>query len=195
MTNLNNKKIALYGGSFNPIHIGHLNTGLDIIEKLNYDYIIYIPDNIPVHKDSSLMANPKDRLNMLNLSIKGISCFLSSDVEIKRGNFSFTYDTILELKEQLKYNDKFGIIFGDDLLDGLNEWKNINELEKMCDLICLKRKNNATNINRKITFFNNRIIEISSTEIRNRINKNLPIDFMVTDSVKKYIFDTKLYRI
>jgi nicotinate-nucleotide adenylyltransferase len=195
MEYLKNKKIALYGGSFNPIHIGHLLTGIEVAEKLNYDYIIFIPDNIPVHKEYSDMASGHDRLRMAELSIKGIENFIISDIEIKRGGYSYTYETVMEMKEILKYEGKFGIIFGDDLLDGLPDWKNFDKLKEMTDLICLKRKNELSINIEGISYIKNRVIEISSSEIRKRISCNKTIDFMVTENVKNYIYENGLYRI
>ncbi|OHD13941.1 MAG: nicotinate (nicotinamide) nucleotide adenylyltransferase [Spirochaetes bacterium GWD1_27_9] len=196
LNNLSNKKIAIYGGSFNPIHIGHLLTGFDIIEKLGYEHIIYIPANIPVHKDSSGFPEPSHRLKMLNLSIKYTKFFLSSDIEIKRGGLTYTYDTVEELTKLLNYKAKFGVVFGDDLLAGLNKWKNIDSLQNICELICLKRDlSTKENIPYKITYLKNRVFSISSTEIRERVKSNLSIDYMVTKEVKNYIVRKKLYRV
>src|SRR4030042_500801 len=132
MNNFKNKKIAIYGGTFNPIHIGHLLTGFDLIEKLKYDYVIYIPTNIPAHKK---------------------------------------------------------------LFNDLYSWKEIDLLSKTSDMICMFR-NNSKKINSKykIKWLENRIINISSTEIRDRIKNKLSINFLVTDKVNKYILKNKLYR-
>ena len=193
MINLKNKKIAIYGGSFNPIHIGHLITGFDLIEKLNYDYVIYIPANIPSHKKLVDPASQKHRLKMVKLSISGVKQFLASDIEIKKGGISYTIDTIRELK-RIHENCKFGLVFGDDLVNYLSTWKEIDILSKISQLICMNR-NNIKKIKNKynIKWLENRIINISSSEIRKRIKNKLPINFLVTDKVKKFIYKKKLY--
>ena len=187
------EKIALYGGTFDPIHMGHLLTGYDIMEKLGYDRVIYIPDNIPVHKKASL-SKSADRLKMVKMSVQGIKGFDWSDIEIKRGGYSYTYNTVMEMKKN--HDVKYGIIFGDDLLGGINKWKKIGELQNICELVCLKRNNKSINdTGLKIKFFENRVMEISSTEIRGRIANGLPIKGMVTPEVMNYISRKKLYRI
>lgn len=195
MNNFKNKKIAIYGGTFNPIHIGHLITGYDIIEKLKYDHVIYIPTNIPAHKKSMNITNQKNRLEMINLSIKGMNKFLVSDIELKKGGISYTIDTVRELHEIYDYNDKFGVVFGDDLLNDLESWKEIDSLCKISDMICLYRNNSKKIKSRfRLKWVKNRIINISSTEIRDRIKKNLTINYLVTDQVNQYILKNKLYR-
>lgn len=192
---LKNKKVAIYGGTFNPIHFGHLITGLDIIEKLNYDLVIYIPANIPSHKFFVETTSKEDRFNMVKLSVKNIDNFISSDIEIKRGGISYTIDTINELNEKFNYSDRFGIIFGDDLITGLKKWKDIDEINKIADLICLKRNYKIEiKSDYNIRYFENRIIEISSTEIRERIKKKLSVDFLLPDAVRKYIYKRGLYK-
>jgi len=201
MANLN-KKIAIYGGSFNPIHIGHLLIAQELVDKLKYDSIIFIPDNIPVHKNTSELVSSEDRLKMVKLAIKNNPNFYYSDIEIKRGDFSYTYDTILQLQKELKYSLKFGVVIGEDLLEGLDKWKNIDLLLEMADFICMRRKipekMNKISQNKKyldkIMFFENRIFEVSSSEIRKNIKSNLSIDYLVTKEVKKYINKNKLYR-
>jgi nicotinate-nucleotide adenylyltransferase len=187
-------KIAIYGGTFNPIHVGHILTGYEILEKLGYDHVLYVPDNIPVHKNV-VKSDSHDRLKMVELSLKRIKGFSFSDIEIKRGGYSYTYDTVIELREQLDVDNKFGVIFGDDLLSGIHLWKNIGELERICDLVCLKRNNTVTNPpDIRIEYFNNKIFDISSTEIRNRVESGLTIFGMVTEEVGKYITKRRLYR-
>lgn len=194
LKSLRNKKIAIYGGSFNPIHIGHLLTGFDVLEQLNYDYILYIPANIPVHKDFSQGLSAEYRLKMVELSIANCNSFLSSDIEIKRGGLTYTYDTVTELQKLCDFSNKLGVIFGDDLLDGLSTWKNIDDLQNISELICLKRdKDKVYNSNYKVRYADNRLFSISSTEIRERIRSNLPISYFVTESVETYIKKNRLY--
>ena len=194
MIDFKNKKIAVYGGSFNPIHIGHLIAGFDLIEKLKYDYVVYIPANIPVHKNISNLVNHNYRYEMIKLSIQGIDNFLVSDIEIKKGGISYTIDTIKELQGQYKNNKKFGVVFGDDLVSDLSSWKEIDHLCELTDMICLHRNSKERIKSRyKLKWFENRIISISSSEIRERIKKKLPINFMVTEKVNKYILKKKLY--
>src|SRR4030042_5420933 len=141
MQELKNKKVAIYGGTFNPIHLGHLITGLEIIEKLNYDIVFYIPANIPSHKYFVDTVSKQDRLNMVKLSVKNTDNFFCSDIEIKRGGVSYTIDSIDELTKKYNYKGRFGIVFGDDLVSGLHTWKEIDRINKIADLICLKRNN------------------------------------------------------
>ncbi|HOV14714.1 MAG TPA: nicotinate-nucleotide adenylyltransferase [Spirochaetota bacterium] len=189
-----NKKIAIYGGSFNPIHIGHLLTGYDVLEKLCYDYILYIPANIPVHKDFKDGIDGKLRLEMVKLATKEYEKFLYSDIEIKRGGLTYTYDTVKELQQKFGFTEKFGVIFGDDLLEGLDTWKNISELEKMTELICLKRDKDIEHFSKyKVKFVENRIFNITSSEIRERVKKNQPINYFMTNTVKNFIIKNKLY--
>ena len=188
------KKAGLFFGSFNPIHIGHLITGFDLIEKLNYDYVIYIPANIPVHKNNSTILSHIHRLKMLELSINGINNFLISDIEIKKGGISYTIDTIKKLEELYKSDYKFGVVFGDDLLNDLSSWKDIDLLCNKTDMICMHRNvKNKIKSKYKLKWLENRIINISSSEIRERIKNNLPINFMVTEKVNSYIQKKKLY--
>ena len=185
-------KIAIYGGTFNPIHIGHLLTASDVLEQTDYKKIIFIPTNIPPHKDLPENILPKDRLKMVELSIQYTKNFYFDDIEIKKGGKSYTYNTLLYLQEKYK-NSKIGFIIGDDLVPELDTWKNIDLLQNMCDFLCLRRKDIKNETKYRLTPINNRIISIESTEIRERVKKNIPITFMVTKEVENYIYENKLY--
>lgn len=185
-------RVAIYGGSFNPIHTGHLLAAEYVCENLNYDKIVFIPAFLPVHKDNSKLIEGRHRLTMINKAIKNYNYFSSSDIELRRGGKTYTIDTIIQFKKENKISGKIGLIIGDDLLPGLNKWKDIYTLQDICDIICLGR-NGKVNTDFKINYLSNRIIELSSTEIRNRVSENKNIDFMIPLPVKKYIMKNKLY--
>lgn len=192
---LNNKNVALFGGSFNPIHNGHILTALDVLEKTDYDCVVFIPASIPVHKETTELIDPYRRLDMVNIAIKGINYFWSSAVEIEKGGFSRTIDTVEYFRNAFPRINKLGVIFGDDLLDGLDTWKEIDKLEKTTELLCLTRNITDTpKSNYKITFIKNRVIELSSSEIRNRIKQGLKINCMAPKKVIKYIYQNSLYK-
>ncbi|HNZ27113.1 MAG TPA: nicotinate-nucleotide adenylyltransferase [Spirochaetota bacterium] len=192
---LNNKNVALFGGTFNPIHSGHILTALDVLEKTDYDVVVFIPTSIPIHKETTELIDPYRRLDMVNIAVKGVDRFLSSDVEIKKGGFSRTIDTVEYFKNTFPDIKKIGVVFGDDLLDGLNTWKGIDKLEEITELLCLTRNITDTpKSNYKITFLKNRVIELSSSEIRNRVKLGLKINCMVPEKVIKYIYKNSLYK-
>ncbi len=186
-------KTAIYGGSFNPVHYGHLLSAVWVFEKLNYDKIILVPTNIPVHKNYSDFPSAIHRLEMLRLAVEGIDYLEVSDVEIQRGGNSYSIDTVRELTQKLNLTQKPGLIIGDDLLDGLCKWKEIDNLCRESNLVCLKRNNCSVTTPYPLTFLDNRIISISSTDIRERIRIGKKIDFLLPDKVKDYITEHKLY--
>lgn len=187
-------KIAVFGGSFNPIHHGHLLSAIQVLEKLEYEKVLFIPANVPVHKDSSSFPAAFHRSKMVDLAIEGKTYFSSSDLEIQRGGNSYCIDTIRELKEKISVTGKFGVVIGDDLIPGLAKWKEIDKLVKEVDFICIKREYlDPIPSPYLIKHLDNRIIEISSTEIRNRVKTNRNIDFLLPDKVKDYIIAQQLY--
>jgi nicotinate-nucleotide adenylyltransferase len=202
--------IGIFGGSFNPPHIGHLILAERCRELLQLDKIIFIPAYIPPHKTNMDLINPKQRLKMLKLTIKGNPYFDYSDIEIKRKGKSFTYDTLLLLLN--KYTkSKLYLIIGMDNYYGFCNWKNYKEVLTLSKVVVINRhvtKNkriNNTNNNiaryacnnhvdyKNFIFIDTPIIDISSTEIRNRIKKGLPIKYYTTENVEKFIIKNNLY--
>ena len=130
--------IGLLGGTFNPVHIGHLILAEEAREKLKLDKIIFIPTALPPHKDNLDIAPADKRLKMLKLAISGNKYFAVSDIEIKRQGRYYTIDTLNELKR--KYSrDELYFIIGSDLLKYLNEWKDLHEIIKMVKFVCARR--------------------------------------------------------
>ena len=187
--------VGIYGGTFDPIHTGHLITALTVKEIRSLEKIIFIPAFVSPLKTGESHSDASHRFEMLNLAIKDIPGFESSDIEIKRDSVSFTIDTLTALKE--KYN-KIELIIGYDNLLVFEKWKNPDEIFRLADIVVLKRisdiipeKNRFFN---KVSFVNTPVIEISSTEIRQRVKNNLPINFFIPELVHEYINKHKLYK-
>ncbi|OLS03339.1 nicotinate-nucleotide adenylyltransferase [Tissierella creatinophila] len=198
-------KIGIMGGTFNPIHLGHLILSEYIREGLNLDKIIFIPTGQPPHKDNSKVIDALHRKAMTELSIKDNPYFFLSNIELERKYKSYTIDTIKELKEQYK-DDTLIMIIGTDSLMSIESWKDSSELLKQIDFIVadrisrekedtikeIKRLNLKHSI--EIKYLDIPLLEISSTEIRDRVRKNKSIKYLVKENVYKYILENNLYK-
>jgi len=188
--------IGLYGGSFDPIHFGHLITTQAVLEKRNLDKIIFMPSYISPLKQDSVIVEDCHRLEMVRLATSQFPQFLVSDLEINKKTVSYTFDTLLELKN--KYSD-IELIIGLDNLLVFEKWHNPDKIFQMCKVIVMKRLADDLGTKRnkyfeKAIFAETPNIEISSTEIRNRVKNNLPIDFLVPARVSEYIYQNGLYK-
>jgi len=189
-------KIGIFGGTFDPIHNGHLITAQSVREIRELEKIIFIPSFVSPHKEKKYTANPEQRLTMVNLAIQDVSFFESSDFEINKGGISYTVDTLREFKK--KYNEIEFIIGYDNIFD-FNTWKDPDEIMNLARIIVLKRKSSlpapfTDKYVNEAVFVQTRGIEISATDIRMRVRKGMPIHFLVPEKVKEYIYSTDLYR-
>ena len=195
------EQIGLYGGSFDPLHFGHINLALEILEKSSLDKILFCPAFISPHK---LKTPPKvsseDRLQMLKLAIADIKNFDVYDGEIKRKGVSYTIDTLEELQEKYLNKAKISLVIAQDSLSYFCSWKDYKKIiEKFSILIgCrsnfseteipLELKNSATK-----NFITTKRLEISSTDIRERLKKELYCGHLMPAKVLDYIYAHKLY--
>ena len=186
-------RIAIYGGSFNPMHIGHEKIVDYVLDNLNMDKIIIIPVGIPSHRENNLEQSDT-RLKICKEIFKGHKKIEVSDIEIKSEGKSYTYDTLLKLMDLYGENNEFFEIIGEDSLKSLKTWKNYEELLKICKFIVFRRKDDK-NIqideeflnNKNIIILENEYYDISSTEIRNMVKNNEDISAFVNKKVKKLI--------
>lgn len=190
-------KICLFGGTFDPPHIGHLLIAQTICEAESFDKILFIPVNIPPHK--SVNTSLDDRLNMLNIAVKDNPNFEISDIEIRRGGVSYTIDTIRKIKEvyNIKSN-KLSYLIGSDSLLNFHNWKDPEKILDECQIIVAIRPGFRPSdipawILHKIQFANIPRFEISSTNIRTRWVENKTIRYMVTLPVWEYINENQIY--
>ena len=190
-------KICLFGGTFDPPHLGHLIIAQSIMEWGSFDKMVFIPSFKPPHKMNNI-SSQIHRINMLKLIIKNKNFFQLSLLDIKRGGVTFTIDTIRELKK--KYNSQENIFFliGSDSILDFENWKDYKLILNECQIIVAPRsrfeiEKIPQNILSKIIIANIPMFDISSSEIKNRINKGLPINYFVTKEIKDYIFSENLF--
>jgi nicotinate-nucleotide adenylyltransferase len=188
-------KVGIFGGTFDPIHLGHLITAQSVREIRKLEKIIFIPAFISPHKSDAKTSSAEDRLNMIKLAIDGIPFFDYSDLEIKKGGVSFTIDTLRELKNRY---DELEFIIGYDNIFSFHTWKDPDEIMKLTKLVVLKRKSShppqfEDKYYDQAVFVQTRGIEISATDLRERVKNGLPINFLVPSKVMEYINNHKLY--
>ncbi|MCK5032590.1 MAG: nicotinate-nucleotide adenylyltransferase [Calditrichia bacterium] len=194
------QKIGLFGGTFDPIHIGHLVVAESVLNELSLDNIYFIPAHKHALKSNKKITSPEIRLELLKTALKDFSYFAISDIELKSSNVSFTIDTLKNFKvyEKLSNVELFYII-GFDNLSELHLWKDNEKIMEMAQFVVLIRQGGHDE--HLINKYKNRIIvpkspqiDISSTLIRQRIKENKLWKSMVTPAVQKYIIRHNLYK-
>lgn len=188
-------KVGIFGGTFDPIHLGHLITAQSVREIRKLEKIIFIPAFISPHKSDAKTSSAEDRLNMIKLAIDGIPFFDYSDSEIKKGGVSFTIDTLRKLKNSY---DELEFIIGYDNIFSFHTWKDPDEIMNLAKILVLKRKSShppqfKDKYYNQAVFVQTRGIEISATDLRERVKKGLPINFLVPPNVLEYIHNHNLY--
>ena len=193
-------KIGLFGGSFDPIHYGHLQIAEWTKNKLALDKIIFIPAAIPPHKLRSVIASAEHRFNMTQLAIQDHPDFKISDVEINRKGISYTIDTIYYFREKhhLQKNEIFLLIGGDSLID-LPTWRFPDRIVENCTVVVYQRHGADLDVIpekyvKKVRILETPLIDISSTSIREKIAAGTSISTQTSPSVAQYIEKHNLYR-
>ncbi len=205
------KSIALFGGSFNPIHFGHLAIAEEVRNKHNIDKVIFLPTNLPPHKDPTDLADAKKRLIMTHLATVSNPCFDTSSFEIDRGGKSYSIDTVKYFYQLFKGKTELYFIIGADMLSEILTWKSIEEILKMCRFIAVSRPGydvqkifnrhflTSENYNIASGLLDNIMIEempmldISATDIRRRVAEWKSIKYLVPESVEQFIHNQQLY--
>ena len=198
-------RIAVFGGSFNPVHIGHLALADDLRASLGYDRVILVPANVPPHKAMASGATAADRLAMLALACESSDFLEYDDCEIARGGVSYTIETIRYLteKNRSRLTGKLGFAFGQDLVAGFGSWRDPDAIAREADLILARRPDqegaSAVTAVPVATFpwrhikLDNPLLPISSSEIRARISSGKGWRYLVPEGVYRYIVDHGLY--
>lgn len=202
---MSKNKIGIIGGTFDPIHNGHLLIAENSRKTFNLDKVIFMPAGIPPHKRDKDISSNLHRYNMTLLAINSNQYFLISDLELKKEGISFTIDTIKYLKSIYEDTDIY-FILGSDSLFQIDKWKDYEELLTLCHFVVAKRPSyNNQELENKVDKLNSLynssihivegpVLEVSSSDIRERVRRGDSISYLVPRSVEEYIYKHGLYR-
>lgn len=211
--------IAIMGGTFNPIHLGHLRIPEEVREYLNIDQILFIPTFMPPHKNNGSLISPEDRLEMVKLAIKDNPNFQVSDMEIKRGGRSYSIETLQALQKEMP-EAEISFIVGTDSFNEITTWCEYERLFELANFIVVPRhgypvkkiaevlpdktarqwtydpeKDAYAHKNGKtVTYLKTTLMDISASDIRQRLKEGRTIRYLMPQDVEKYIMGKGLYR-
>ena len=204
MSGFDHMRVGIYGGTFAPPHNGHVRAAKAFMEQMKLDYLFIIPSYIPPHKQIDQYDDPLYRLRMCELAFGDIDGIVISDCEIKRGGKSYTYDTLSELQRP---DTRLFLLCGTDMVLTFDKWYRYEDILHMCYPVYVRRENDpiiGERIVEKIsqyyrehgTMFRKILTEpiiLSSTDVREAVQKGEDISSMVPPGVERFIKDTGLY--
>ncbi len=197
--------VGVLGGTFDPIHNGHLMVAEEAKSQLKLTEVLFIPAGRPWLKEDSPVSPVEHRVQMVRLAIAASPHFKLSTIEIDRGGPSYTVDTIAELQTQLGFGDELFFIIGQDSVSQLPYWREPSRLIQLCRLVAVPRPGYALpnlsildtlvpGLSKRLIVLDRPEVDISATEIRRRVAQGLPIDGLVPEAVEEYIKKHRLYR-
>lgn len=199
-------KLGVFGGSFNPIHIGHLIAAEEVYWRHGLSKVLFVPAYLPPHKGAGDLAVASHRYKMVKLAIKDNRRFMVSDTEITRREKSYTVETMELLSEQYGPACQLYLIIGADTLQELPSWKEIQRLAGLCRMVVVNRPGAGMEFSQLIPILGGEKVEemqrlsvtipqigISSTEIRARLREGRQIKYLVPSVVEEYIRKKGLY--
>ena len=187
-------RIGVLGGTFDPVHIGHLVLAEEAVNQLGLDRLIFVPTNQPPHKDYSPLADAEDRFIMAKLAVEDNPSFEVSRVEIDRPGKSYSVETLKQLKEEYGPEAEIFLLTGSDSLEELSSWRQIDEVLRLCRFVVAGRPGYPLkNLPPGAGSISITPVNVSSTEIRRRIEQGESIRELLPDKVRKYILEKGLY--
>jgi len=191
-------KIGFLGGSFDPVHFGHLIAAQDAFEQYRLDRLIFVPAAQAPLKPNEVQSSTEDRLAVLRAAIAWDRRFELSDFELRNGGTSYTIDSVRHFRAKFP-NDQLYWIIGGDQLPKLHLWREINELARQIEFIFLERPGHPVKATPdvpglKLHRCDGHLVEISSTELRERVRRGLSLDYFVPHKAIVQIEEKRLYR-
>ncbi len=187
-------KIGILGGTFNPVHFGHLILAEQVRGQLGLDRVIFVPTFMPPHKSNSDVIPARYRFEMLRLAIGNNRAFSVSDIEIRRKGKSYTVDTLRQIKKRHP-NAALFFICGSDLVSEIPSWKNVDEIYALATFVLARRPGYGRRLSgRPFIKINVAQVDISSSLIRKLRREGRSIRYLTPNSVVKYIERHRLYQ-
>jgi len=200
-----NKRKGIFGGTFDPIHNGHLHVAYEALYRLNLDKVIFMPSGKPPHKTNKVITDSEIRIELVKAAIEKEKKFIISSYEIEKLGLSYTYET-LEYFKGLEPDTEWYFITGTDCLMDIRTWKSIDKIFNSCKFVVFNRsgyfkekvieqKNKIEmEYGTSIIYLDIPVIDISSTEVRNKVKASEQISYLVPDKVENILNINKLYK-
>lgn len=186
----------MFGGTFDPIHVGHLVTAVNVRHSLSLDRVLLVVANDPWQKAGTVATPAADRLAMVAAAVEDVPGLEASDIELRRGDSSYTADTLAELRRDHPGVELF-LILGSDAAAGLPTWDRAEEVRALATLVVVTRPG-AEAMTPPPGWVYEKLevprLEVSSTDLRARFVDGRPLDYLVTAPVQQVIHDRGLYR-
>jgi nicotinate-nucleotide adenylyltransferase len=191
-------RIGVFGGTFDPPHIGHLLLAADARDALQLDRLVFVPAGTqPFKAHAPPVASGQDRLEMVRLAVADDANYAVDDAEISRAGLSYTVDTLEHLSERYKHAKLF-LLLGEDALSGFPKWRSPQRIRELASLAVMTRAGAAGEATKEVgegvLTVSTRRIDVSSTEIRDRLKKGKTIKGFVPEGVERFIDARGLYR-
>lgn len=198
-------KIGVLGGTFDPVHVGHLAVADEVARRLELDEVLFVPAGRPWLKADAGILPAEHRLKMVELAIAGKPRFKLSAMEIERDGPTYTVDTIAELEQKSGGKDELFFIIGRDKLAELPEWHRPERLVEMCRLVAVPRvgcpvldlaslEAAIPGVSRRVIMLDRPQVDVSASDIRERVRQGLSVSGLVPEVVERYIAEKGLYR-
>lgn len=190
-------RLGIFGGSFDPVHCGHLQLALAAYKEFDLDQIVFVPARKPPHKKDKMLTPARQRVKMLSLAIEPYPCMSISFFELRRKTTTYSYQTARYFRRTHPDTDLYFII-GSDSLEELHTWKRSDILRSLCHLVVGRRKGGRRNPAEAGTipalFLRHPLPKVSSSDIRQRIRAGKSVRGLMPPAVERYIADNDLYR-
>ena len=183
---------VIIGGTFNPVHIGHMYIAEEVSKIFRPEKILIVPSYISAHKRGEPVVSAEHRLEMLRIACRNTEYKIET-CELDRKGVSYTIDTIRYLKEKYSLKKRPGLLMGDDLVDGFEAWKDAEAVAEEAQLIVACRDEKNINFKYQHIRIYNQLVNISSSDIRKRISDNMACRFLMPSGVYEYIIENSLY--
>lgn len=193
--NASGPRIGLFGGTFDPPHVGHLVTAVNVMHALHLDQVILMVANVPWQKEGSRVITPaQDRLAMVAAAVVGVPGLVAGDTEIQMGGPSYTVETLRRLSD-VHADASFFTIVGDDAAAGLPTWERFHELTELTQLVVVDRPGSPVELSAAINWIRVEVphLDVSSTDLRSRFTDGRPLDYLITQQVLDVIQERSLY--
>jgi nicotinate-nucleotide adenylyltransferase len=186
-------RLLLFGGTFNPVHWGHLVLAEELLAEFAYDLVLFVPSGRPPHKELAEDPGPEIRLEMLRLATLDNPAFAVDDCELRRAGPSYTIDTLRGLSSRWNFDGKPGLVLGDDLVPGYPSWREPDAVARESDIVVARRTGELHPFPYPHREAANRLVPLSSSEIRALAKAGQSLRYLVPEPVRELILSRGLY--